>query len=129
MSIDLRVRDSRLATDDSLRTAIMISLLTDSRARPDDGVRGGDLRGWWADQYLRRPVGSRLWTLRGMKIERALEQVEPMVLEALQWMLDDGHATSIDVPLIQRTGNDSIAFDVVIQRATGSLRFPFEVPV
>lgn len=127
--IDLRVQDHRLATDASLETAIRISLLTDRRVRPDDGVRGDDLKGWAGDQYLRRPLGSRLWSLKGMKIDRALDLVEDIVLEALRWMVEDGLAVSVKVPLIQRTGPDSIRFETVVTRESGSLRLPFEVSI
>lgn len=123
--IDLSITDNRLATDASLATAIRISLLTDRRARPDDGVRGGDLRGWWSDQYLRRPLGSRLWTLTGMKIERALALAPEMIIEALQWMLDDGLVSKVEEPLVERIASDAMRITGAVIRVTDGARQGF----
>lgn len=130
--IDLQIADGRLETDASLETAIRISLLTDARARPDDAIRGTDLRGWAGDQYLAKSgdsMGSRLWTLIGGKIERALELAEGIALEAVQWMITDGFILSAEAE-VQRTGPTSIAISIIIERAAGRSSYgPYEVVI
>ena len=50
-SADLSILGGDLATDDGLRTAVIISLFTDARARADDPLpeADADRRGWWGD--------------------------------------------------------------------------------
>ena len=101
---DLVMIDSDIASDAGLETAILLSLFTDRRAQPDDVPPSGDpndRRGWWADQFADVEgdlIGSRLWLLDRAKAtnETALRARE-YALEALQWLIDDGVAASIDV--------------------------------
>lgn len=90
---DLIADATDLATDEGLATAVVISLFTDARARPDDvlpdemrslgdpaptgrpgsaGALTRDARGWWGDMVpppqasddgARHRTGSRLWLL------------------------------------------------------------------
>lgn len=101
---DLAIIDNDLASDAGMETAILLSLFTDRRAQPDDLPPSGDpndRRGWWADQFADTEgdlIGSRLWLLDRAKAtnETALRARE-YALEALQWLIDDGVAVSIDV--------------------------------
>jgi len=60
-----------LLPEDSLTTTVLLCLFTDRRAEVSDSLPDGghDQRGWWADSYRARPVGSRLWLL---SLEKAL---------------------------------------------------------
>lgn len=103
-SADFVVIDSDLASDPGLETAMLLSLFTDRRAEPDDVPPSGnpnDRRGWWADQFAAVEgdrMGSRLWLLDRSKAtnETALLAKE-YASEALQWMIVDGVAGSINV--------------------------------
>lgn len=95
-AIDLAVDGYDLATEDGLRTAVIVSLFTDRRAEPDDEIPdgSGDRRGWWADPTL----GSRLWLLaRAKETPDTLARARAYAIEALQWLVDDGVATAVDV--------------------------------
>ncbi|EOM5101013.1 phage GP46 family protein [Escherichia coli] len=61
----LQLNGADLLTDNSLLTAVIISLFTDRRALDSDEIPDGtrDRRGWWGDSFRERPVGSRLWLL------------------------------------------------------------------
>lgn len=91
-----------LTTGNDLQSAVLISLFTDGRA-PDDYVPTdgtNDRRGWWADTYEDRPIGSLLWTLERSKKVGAtslLTTARNTCLSALQWLLDDGVASSLNV--------------------------------
>lgn len=90
-----------LVSKEPLRRAIIISLFTDARARPDDplpGGKGSDLRGWWNDALETRPLGSRLWLLHREKvIPETLRRVEDYAREALQWLIDDAFFEAMEV--------------------------------
>lgn len=115
-----------LATDDGLRTAVIVSLGTDRRALPEDDVPAGDPRGWWGDE-TGDPIGSRLWVFRRAKATPATQRaIEQAAREALAWMLEDGVASSVDVS--SRLGPpgrpaDRVELGIVIIRGTPDRRF------
>ncbi|TKA91802.1 hypothetical protein FAZ79_00410 [Guyparkeria sp. SB14A] len=98
---DVIQQDADLATEDGLRSAVLVSLFTDRRAAEDDALPDGtdDRRGSWQDSYLDRQndrQGSRLWLLKRAKqtaenATRAREYAE----EALAWLVEDGVATAV----------------------------------
>lgn len=87
--------DSALLTDDSLTNAIVISLFTDARV--------DNQRGWWGNDFNQNEerqveMGSRLWTLaRSKQLADVLDDAQAYAEQALQWLIDDGHALAIDV--------------------------------
>lgn len=100
-----------LASENSLSSAVILSLLTDRRAKPDDrlpddsGARSivvpPDRRGWVGDVMADIPgdrFGSRLWLLhREKQTEETRRRAEGYALEALQWLIDDQIADSVKV--------------------------------
>lgn len=107
MELWLTVNGKRVSAGsqlDPLTRAVVISLFTHRRADPDDNA---DVpMGWWGDTW---PVvandryGSKLWLLQRSKLTNALvNTVRNYLREALQWMLDDGVVSRIDID-IQRT--------------------------
>ncbi|WP_374572509.1 phage GP46 family protein [Phenylobacterium sp.] len=89
-----------LAAGDDLTTAVLISLFTDGRASDPELVDVGarDPRGWWGDQGSTTRIGSRLWLRFRAKASAAtLRLVRGDIVDALQWLIDDGVVASIDV--------------------------------
>lgn len=132
MGCDLVQDGGLVATDDGLTTAVLASLFTDRRARPDDVPPGdpADRRGWWGDAFP--PVsaagaapaswrlGSRLWLLAREKqlasvVARAREYAE----EALAWMIEDKVAASVDVAA-EITAPGVLGLQVSIGRPDGT---------
>lgn len=119
------------APEDPLSRAVVISLFTWRRATPDDPVEPGDSRqGWFGDTYAEAPgdrIGSRLWLLSREKITpRTIARAREYSREALQWLIDDGVATRVDVT-VKRYGLHGIAIHAIIYRTDGTvrdLRFP-----
>ena len=116
-----------LEGDAGLETAVIISLLTDRRADDDDILPDPgniDRRGWWGDLLGSDPVddeiGSRLWvfTERGKLTESLISDVKNVIEEALQWMIDDGIATTIEVE-VERVSNN-IYYLVKIYKTEGN---------
>lgn len=96
---DFRIEFGDLMTGNELSTAVVMSLFTDGRAQPDDLIPDGtDPRGWWADALDGERYGSRLWLLeRANATAEVLSRAKGYAVEALQWLIDDGIAKSIDV--------------------------------
>ncbi|WP_205182643.1 phage GP46 family protein [Burkholderia sp. LMG 13014] len=88
-----------LVTGNDLASAVLISLFTDRLAHSDDAIPdgSGDPRGWWGDVGEAAPIGSRLWLLdRSKQTQEVLNNARDYILEALQWLMDDGVVASID---------------------------------
>lgn len=101
---DWAVTAGDLALDPGgLQSAVLVSLFTDRVAPADYVPPAGSMpgrRGWWGDTYEASPVGSLLWTLDRSKKTGAftlLNQAKDYCKQALQWLVDDGAATSINV--------------------------------
>lgn len=123
---DLHFGAPDLETDEGLRSAVIVSLFTDARARQDDPVPDdGDRRGWWADSLLAAEdprMGSRLWLLSREKLlPRVVERARGYVEEALAWMVSDGVASSVHVTA-ESAGPDRLTFGVVIAQPSGQSR-------
>lgn len=98
LTADLAINDGDLVSDNGFETAVIMSLLTDARASDDDDIPDGtdDKRGWWADAYLDRPFGSKLWLLsRAKQLLETLVRAEYYAEQALQWLIDDGVAREV----------------------------------
>lgn len=128
---DLALDGAGLATDDGLKTAIIISLFTDARARDDDILPAeSDRRGWWGDSLPERTgdtIGSRLWLLsREKRLPSALARARDYAREALAWLIEDGIANSVEVQA-EAIGEQllGIAVDIVRPGGPGRQRFDF----
>lgn len=115
---------------DDLATAILVSLFTHQRASDDyvipDAIE--DRRGWWADSFEppAYPIGSRLWQFyRATRTEETLNDVRDVCAGALQWLIDDQVAETVDVTT-QFRGRSGIAIGIVVrQPAQVPARFAF----
>lgn len=102
LAADLVNTGNGLARDDTLATAIIVSLFTDARARPDDVLPSGesDRRGWVGDALAEDGdrIGSRLWLLRRAKqTEETRRRAIDYAREALAWIVKRGLARAIEV--------------------------------
>ena len=128
---DLRVVDADLlGDDDGLTTAVLVSLFTDARASLADLPAGDtERRGWWGEQLDDDDdrFGSLLWLLERAKLTaETLALAERYTRDALQWILDDGMAVSIDAATA-RDGLDRMSLRLRIERPDRSVReFQFD---
>ncbi|MCW8351601.1 phage GP46 family protein [Citrobacter portucalensis] len=111
---------------DPLTRAVVISLFTHRRADPDDNA---DVpMGWWGDTWpmvANDRYGSKLWLLQRSKLTNALvNTVRTYIRESLQWMLDDGVVSRIDID-IQRTGINELGNSIVLWRRDGPVTISF----
>lgn len=103
-TFDVALAGMDLQADNGMQTAIILSLFCDRRAELGDELPNAadtNRRGWWADSYADVQGdlwGSRLWLLeRAKQIPETLTRAEEYAAEALQWLIDDGVAKSVDV--------------------------------
>lgn len=132
VAADLSLVDGDLATEAGLKTAVILSLFTDRRARPDDRLpqEGADRRGWWGDVAGRDAddeIGSRLWLLsREKQTAQVVAKAREYALEALAWMLRDRVAVSIEVEAeITRPGVLGLGIAITRPDGPGRERFDF----
>lgn len=118
-----------LSTHESLTRAVIISLFTWRRANPDD-ITEGQKMGYWGDvaepPEVNDKIGSRLWLLSREKVlNSTFNRAREYAKEALQWLIDDGVASRVDV-IAERFGADGMALQCSIYRLDGqniTLRF------
>jgi len=112
--------DNGLQEDNTLETAILISLFTWRRADTEDQPPSDQhLLGFWGDTHPDVPedlIGSKLWLVWGKTtVPSTLVLAEELAAQALQWMIDDGIAERVDVTAI-RDANDHLAFDIYVKQ-------------
>lgn len=85
----------------ALTRSVLISLFTWRRAADDDALDDEERFGWWGDSFpsvADDRIGSRLWLLRRVKLTRQTQlDAEFYAREALQWLIDDGHCSAIEI--------------------------------
>lgn len=143
-SADMLLTGGALATDEGLRTAVLISLFTDARASEDAEMpeAGDDRRGWWGDQFAddagpeagtandRNRIGSLLWLLGRAKATTAnLQLARRSCEDALAWLVRDGVASRVAVEveaLLVEGSKRRLAIGVDVYRPSGPDRQRFD---
>lgn len=106
-------------TIDSFDTSITVALFGDERADSSEVPTVENRRGWWGNSFGEDPefqLGSKLWLLnQNRRTQETLNKAITIAQNALQWLIDDGHAESVDV-----TGaftDDGIGLTITIFRS------------
>lgn len=121
-----------LAHDESLETAVLLSLFTNAPATAEElaAARQAEQLGWWADADTNRPaggriVGSKLWLLqRGKTTLATLRLAEQCCIDALAWLIEAKIAAEVQV-LATRPQLGVLQIDLKIRRPQKLLP-PFE---
>lgn len=120
------VRDAGLNLESGLdlETAVLISLFTERRREESDILNADGLYkgGYWGDvvDTQDRALGSRLWTLRDKKAtQNTVNLAKAYSEEALQWLLDDGVAGSIEVRTSRGSRPVDLRYHIAIVQPDG----------
>lgn len=112
---DFRMVGPSLELGHDLETAVLISLFTDCAADPEDVIpdsERADPRGVWFDTYARFEdpllapiagdrIGSKLWqAFWRIRNQDTLNWAQDQASIALQWLIVDGVAASIDIEAV-----------------------------
>lgn len=121
----LSLANNDIQTDDGLETAIALSLFTHKRVTAEEKPEGVAGRGgFWGDQFLAAPMGSKLWLLdRSKETPEILNLAEQYADEAIAWVVDDGLASRASVSATFDKG--AIVLSVSIERGEDSQIFKF----
>ena len=94
--------------NDGLSRAVVISLFTWRRADTGDVYDGSNKYGWWDK------IGSKLWQLLRRKLtDDVIAEVEELSRDSLQWMIDDGICSNVDV-FVERSEINRVNISVVL---------------
>lgn len=129
-AFDLALAGTDLAAEDTLASAVLVSLLCDRLAATYEVKTGEDRRGWWADAYAdnQHQTGSRLWLLeREKQLPGVVLRCKQYCEEALQWFIEDGLAKAITVTVfVPRSGWLAALIKFEVNDGARTLRFEFD---
>lgn len=126
---DIAVEANDLARTDDLESAVIVSLFTDRRVgREELPTLETDRAGWWGDLFPELEndkIGSKLWLLMREKQDNAtLARVVEYSKEALQWLIEDGVAESVEVAA-SYPERERLSLSVAIQKPQGKVSFKY----
>jgi phage gp46-like protein len=127
---DIYISESGFEADDSLETAVIISLFTDRRLPESLAlVENSDRKGYWGDlaESDGYQWGSLLWTMyRQVITDTVITSCRQFAEESLQWMIDDRIAESVTVTA-ERAGTYqiNIGIDIVKRDTRDTLRYSY----
>lgn len=120
---DVELGRGDLVIDETLETAILVSLFTDRRVSAEELPQGEtSRRGFWGDMLEEDgdEIGSKLWLLDREKEsdDELLARAEEYSAEALRWLVDDGIASSVEVET-ELIGRGQLGISVAVIRPDG----------
>lgn len=128
---DLALDGPDLAHEDTLVSAMLVSLFCDRLVQPYEVGAGEDRRGWWADSLTddQQLTGSRLWLLeRSKQLINVIKQAEQFCEEALDWMREDGIVSGLTVTAFaMRPGVLAALLHLTVNGKSRRFRFEFDV--
>ena len=127
---DFCFEDDDFIMDDGLQTSVLLSLFIDKKSEPNDELPNGnnnDLRGWFGELLTgveNDRWGSYLWKLeRSKTTNEVLIRAKNYAEEALQWLIDDGIASSVTVipERITQSSGDILLLNIDIFKPNGDV--------
>lgn len=95
-----------ILTEDSLYTAILMSLFCERRADASEVPDNARRRGWIGNEATPGfEIGSKLWIYEQARITRSvLNGIADAASDGFQWLVDDGIAVSIETRALLQNG-------------------------
>lgn len=112
-----------------LETAVLICLMTDARAEPDE-LRDGDTnRGWHGDSYDldtvagEVPIGSKLWLLRRRAVDETHvpRLAEAYAVEACQPLVDQGAVAKVTAAAVADPARNRLELTITLTNRAGAV--------
>lgn len=98
---DISFKNGDFALTETLDTALLMSLFLDVRADRSEIAEPTKRRGWFGNlllDYANYQIGSKLWLLEQARLDlNVLNLAKTYVYNSLQWFVEDGFATKIEV--------------------------------
>jgi len=104
--------DGDILTEDFFDTALLMSIFCERRAPASDVPESHRRRGWIGNEFTPDfEIGSLLWLYEQSRATLTiLRGIETVILNGLQWLIDDGFA--INITAIAALSNGSITLVV-----------------
>ena len=112
------VIDNGVVQEETIKTALLTSILLNRRADPEDtlpygyqgkdGALTDDRQGWVGDvlDSQGRLVGSKLWLLdQELATEETVQRAKDYIRAATQWSVDDGYVVRVEITHEWRSAN------------------------
>tara|TARA_R110000851_G_scaffold87972_2_gene191778 strand:- start:1054 stop:1503 length:450 start_codon:yes stop_codon:yes gene_type:complete len=121
---DIFIKNGDIASIDNFKTAIEVSLFSDARADSSQVALPEKRRGWIGDvasPIENQKFGSLLWLTEQERLTQSvLNRVVEFARQALQWLIDQGQAKTVEVSgaIIPKEG---IALNIVITSFSGKI--------
>lgn len=120
--LDFSEVDHDLLTTDSLENVVIISIGTYARERNLNKVANLSpvVGGWWGDALDEKgTLGGYLYeAFPGKLNDGTARRIETLVVDALQWMVNDGVAKSVKCGA-EIVGNEVMSIQITIERPDG----------
>ena len=117
--------DGDILTADALDTAILVSLLSDRRAEPQQVPRATQRRGWVGDlETPDDPIGSWLWLLEQARVtSETAAKAADYAERALAWLVDDEIALGVSADATVEATRVVLAATIQRPNAQSETRF------
>ena len=123
---DNKIADGDLMSANPLDTAVLISLFTWARASEEEVEENAPKYGWWGDKVdadNQDSTGSKLYLLRREKItDETIEKAKEYIRQALQWMIEDGVVSEININTIRNSANNERVDAIVTLKRGNNIR-------
>lgn len=107
--------DGQIDVAEFFDTSLLYSIFGERRAAPEEVVEPQLRRGWIGNDDYEN--GSKIWLLEQARLTReTLNRLRDEAEKALQWLVDDGFAVSIDDAQVTLSGG-RVLLDVTIRRS------------
>lgn len=117
--------DGDILTDDFFDTSILYSIFGERRADPSEVVEPQLRRGWIGNEGKDFENGSKLWLFEQARLTQSnLNRIEDEIRKGLQWLVDDGFATSVD-EVISFIQNNRALLESIIRRSRSQVERRF----
>ncbi len=111
----------QILVEDFWDTAILYSIFGEKRADGSEMPVPERQRGWIGNENTGFENGSKIWLYYQARVNSTtLNGLQNEASNALQWLVDDGIAESIDAPIVTATGT-SVVLDITIRRSNSSV--------
>ena len=111
----------QIVVEDFWDTAILYSIFGEKRADDSEMPVPERQRGWIGNENTDFENGSKIWLYYQARVNNTtINGLQNEAANALQWLVDDGIAVSIDAPIITASGT-SVSLEITIRRSNSSV--------
>lgn len=115
-----------ILTEDFFDTAILVSLFAQRRASESEVLLSHLRRGWIGNESFENDfeIGSKIWLYEQARTSRdTMNGISAAASEGLQWLIDQGFATNIDVATVLVDGEVNLQIDIFRPNSKVDRRF------